>query len=191
MFELGVSQHTVKLSLYTDAHTIVGSVVTRQRRITDILNQGGEEFLVLSDVTFEGLGTSTESMQAEFAQVNLSSILFAVAHDIVEAAPEMRTAKLSEQAYISVPPFSITGQIHLLPGRSLKEALAELNDRFVPVTDATFWSDRINEPRQTVLVVAINRARAQIMAPYRAHDPWAGVSGMRVEPPGPERTGWE
>ena len=51
----------------------------------------------------------------------------------------------------------------------------ELTGRFVPVTDATYWSDSIGEARATAAMVAINHQRAQILAPHREVDPWAGL----------------
>jgi hypothetical protein len=43
------------------------------------------------------------------------------------------------------------------------------------VTDAVYWSDSAGEARQTAAVVAINHRRAQILAPHREVDPWAGL----------------
>jgi hypothetical protein len=107
--------------------------------------------------------------------VNLNTVLFAVAANPVEPVPELRTPKVPEQALISVPPFRITGRIHLLPERDLREALGELTGRFVPVTDAVYWSDVVGEARTSVAMVAFNHARAQILAPHRDVDPWAGL----------------
>jgi hypothetical protein len=78
-------------------------------------------------------------------------------------------------ASISIPPFKITGRIHLLPERDLREALSELTGAFVPVTDATYWSDTVGEARATAPMLAINHSRAQILAPHTEIDPWAGV----------------
>jgi len=102
-------------------------------------------------------------------------VLFAVADTTVEARADLRTPKVSEQALISIPPFSVTGRVHLLPERDLREALSELVGRFIPVTDATYWSDSVGEARQTAPMVAINHHRAQIFAPHRDVDPWAGL----------------
>ena len=53
----------------------------------------------------------------------------------------------------------MTGRIHLMPERSLREALAELTGRFLPVTDATYWSDALGEARMTAELVAVNHER--------------------------------
>jgi hypothetical protein len=76
---------------------------------------------------------------------------------------------------IIIPPFRITGRIHLMPERNLVDALGELIGRFVPVTDAAFWSDSLGEARQTAAMVAVNHTRTQIFAPHRVVDPWADL----------------
>jgi len=165
----------VAVTLYTDSHVVHGSVLTRQRRLLDILNRTDERFIVLSDVTMDEWGTRGATMTSPFAQVNLAAVLFAVADTPVEPTPELRTLKVAEQAFISVPPFKIVGRIHLLPERDLRDALAELTGGFVPVTDASYWSDTVGEAKQTAIMVAFNHARAQILAPHRDVDPWAGL----------------
>jgi hypothetical protein len=189
--QLGSTAQLVQLTLYTDAFVVRGSIMTRQRRITDILNQAEDRFLVLADVSTDEFGARGESMRAEFAQVNLASVLFAVANDVVEPSPELRTPKSPEEAIISVPPFKVSGFIHLMPERSLREALTELTGHFLPVTDAAYWSDTIGEPREVAALLAVNHERAQILAPHRVADPWAGLEGgARPTAPPPEATGW-
>lgn len=173
---IGGAGQPVALTLYTDAYVIHGTVDTRQRRITDILNLADDRFLVLSDVSFDEFGSRGQAVRSDFAQVNLESVLFAVADAPVDPAPELRTPKIAEHALISVPPFKVTGRIHLLPERSLREALSELTGHFLPVTEGTFWSDSLGEARATAALVAVNHGRAQILAPHREVDPWAGLA---------------
>ena len=178
MFDgVGGDPPVVSLTLYTDAFIIRGSVVTRHRRVTDILNMADDGFLVLSDVTSDEFGTRGETIRAEYAQINLAAVLFAVADTKVETSPELRTPKVSEEAMISVPPFKVTGSIYLMQGHGLREGLTELSGNFVPVTSAAYWSDVLGEARQTAEIVAVNHSRAQILAPHRVVDPWADVGG--------------
>ncbi len=186
MFESdGGAPPTVSLTLYTDAFVIRGTLVTRQRRITDILNNAEDNFLVLGDVTSDEFGSHGSTIRADYAQINLASVLFAVADAAVETPPELRTPKVPEQAMISVPPFKVTGQIHLMPEHNLREALTELTGRFLPVTQAAFWSDKLGEARQTAEIVAVNHGRAQILAPHQYVDPWADVE-RPASAPGPD-----
>ena len=193
MFDsLGASVQQVRLTLYTDSFVVHGAITTRQRRVTDMLNMAEERFLVLSDVATDEFGAHGEQLRAEFAQINLASVLFAVVNEPVDPAPELRTPKIPEEALISIPPFKVTGHIHLMPERSLREALSELTGHFLPVTDATYWSDTLGEARVTAELLAVNHERAQILAPHRVSDPWAGLdSGTTIAPETPpEPTGW-
>jgi hypothetical protein len=176
MFDaVGGAPQPVALTLYTDAFVVRGTIETRQRRITDVLNLADDPFLVLSDVTFDEFGSVGTPIRSEFAQINLGSVLFVVSDEAVEPLPELRTPKLAEQAVISIPPFKVIGQIHLMPERSLRNALSELHGQFIPVTDATYWSDSLAEARTSAALLAVNHARSQILAPHREIDPWAGL----------------
>jgi hypothetical protein len=174
MFE-PIAEQIVAITLYTDVFVVRGKLPTRQRRLSDILNATEHDFIVLQDVVIDEFGSRTQPIQSEFAQVNLATVLFGVGDTVVEALPELRTIKIPEQALISVPPFRITGQIHLLPERDLREALGELTGRFLPVTQATYWSELAGEAKQTAPMLAINHSRAHILAPHREVDPWAGL----------------
>jgi hypothetical protein len=180
------SLRAVPMTLYTEMLVVRGTIQTLQHRVTDILNQAAEPHLVLEDVTLEEYGSTDLPIRAEFAQVNLASVLFAVSLTTVEPMRELRTPKVSERALLSVPPFRVVGQVHLLPERSLRDSLAELHGNFIPVTDATFWAERVGEARQTVAFVGVNRARAQVFAPFREVDPWAGVGHVVREADEPE-----
>jgi len=179
----------VELTLYTDALITRGWVRTRQHRVTDILNGAEDSFLILEDVSVEELGEHGQPIRADVAQINLDSVLFAVADVPVEPSPELQTPKKRAEAIVSVPPFRITGTIHLLPSEpTMREALKELKGRFVPVTDATYWSDRLGEVRKTALVVAVNHQRTQILAQREAVDPWAALGAPAPSTPQPEDT---
>ena len=165
----------VSLTLYTDAFVVRGTIQTYQRRMIDILNMADEPFLVVSDATTDEYGAHTLATRTDYAQVNLGAVLFAVTDTTIEPRPDLRTPKVPEMAMISIPPFKIIGRIHLLPERGLREALSELTGNFIPVTDATYWSDTAGEARATAPMVAINHHRAQILAPHQAVDPWSGL----------------
>jgi len=169
MFTGIVQEQPVGLTLYTDAFIVRGTLRTRQRRVTDILNEREATFLVLENVSIQSFGAAAATTEADYAQVNLDAVLFAVADNPVDPVPELRTPKLRERAMISVPPFTIAGTIHLQPDDAgLRASLGELLGRFLPATDATFWSQSLGEGRRSSLLVAFNHARAQILAPYRA-----------------------
>jgi hypothetical protein len=172
---IGGELRPTAITLVTDNFVVRGTIVTRHRRITDMLNTTEHDFLVLEQATFDEFGSTGIVMQTDFAQVNLGAVLFGVADDPVDATPELRVPKVSERALISIPPFTVTGHIHVMAGRDLRAALEELQGRFIPVTEAAYWSDRVGEARTEALIVAVNHSRAQILAPHREVDPWAGL----------------
>jgi hypothetical protein len=177
----------VELTLYTDALITRGWVRTRQHRVTDILNHAEDSYLILEDVVVEEIGDRGAPIRADVAQINLDSVLFAVADAPVEPSPELRTPKRPMEAVVSVPPFRIIGTVHLLAGEpTLREAMHELTGRFVPVTNATYWSDRLGEARRTALLVAVNHQRTQILAQHQEVDPWAGLGGPAPSAPPPD-----
>lgn len=171
---------TLPLTLYTDAFVIRGNIRTRQRRITDVLNLADEPFVVVSDASIDEYGSKGIASRADYAQVNLGAVLFAVSDQLVDARPDLRTPKIPEMAMISLPPFRITGRIHLMPERDLHEALSELTGSFIPVTEATYWSDTIGEARATAQLLAFNHSRAHILAPHTEVDPWHGLDRSAV-----------
>ncbi len=169
----GNAAQRVSLTLYTDAYVIRGSLQTPQRRLLDVLNNADESFLVLDDAAFEPIVGRGLGHRAPSAQVNLDAVLFSVAHDSVDPSPELRTPKVAETTLISLPPFNITGRIHLLPERDVRAGLQELRGRFLPVTEASFWSDSLGLAQVHVPFMALNHARAQILSPYEP-EPTAG-----------------
>ena len=65
MFEgVGGDQPVTTLTLYTDAFIVRGTILTRQRRVSDILNLAEDRFIVLSDVTTDEFGTRGETTRA-------------------------------------------------------------------------------------------------------------------------------
>jgi hypothetical protein len=176
----GLDPITIDLTLFTDALVIRGTVRTNHRRVTDILNRAEDPFLVLDDVTIDEHGLRAPSVHVSFAQVNLDSVLFATADAPVDPNPSMRVIKAPRRAVISVPPFSVAGDVHLLIGDGdARAALNLLTDSFVPVTNATYWSDQLGEGRRQALLVAVNHRRAQYIAPHKDVDPWAGLEPGR------------
>jgi hypothetical protein len=129
---LGGEEQRIQLTLYTDSYVVRGTMRTRQRRLSDILNDAEHEFLVLTDAVMDEYGSRAIALRAEYVQVNLAAVLFAVADAVVEPVPELRTPKVAEQALISIPPFRIIGHIHLLPERNRVQPRSGADPRAAP-----------------------------------------------------------
>ena len=158
------------LTLVTESHIVRGTIHSRLRRLSDVLNQAEYDFLVVRNASLEELGEGGVAARAKYAQVNLNSLLFAVADTVVDSQPEMRLQKAPEDALIVVPPFKLLGRIHVLSGSELFQALSELTGRFIPLTDTTYWSDTLGTTPARAPMVAFNHARAHILAQLQETD---------------------
>ena len=159
------SELPIDLTLYTDALIVRGTTRTRQRRITDILNASEAPFVVLEDVSATAHDGVSEPVTAAIAQINLDAVLFAVVDARIETPQELRTPKTGYSALVSIPPFRVTGTIHLLTSAlDLREALTDLTGRFLPVTDAEFEAPSRGIGLHRAVMLAVNHHRAQILA---------------------------
>jgi len=188
MFEVAPEERR-SVTFYTDSYVVRGHVSTRQHRISDLLNSADSGFLVLEDVVIDEFGSRAEVTRSEFAQVNLDTILFAVSDTPVAPLPELRIPREPQKALVSVPPFKVVGFVHLAVEATMRDGLASLTGRFVPVTDATYWSETIGEARSSAVMLAVNHRRAQIFAPYTVADPWADVPRPIADDEGPPAAG--
>ena len=186
----GGATRAIHLTLFTDAYTVRGRLDTGHRRLTEALNEATDGFIVLTDVTFDEFRSAANLIRAEYAQINLASVLFLTSEEEIPPDAALAVPRVSEEALISIPPFKIVGRIHLEPDRGLRAGLSELRGRFVPVTQATHWSDALAEARTTVPYLAVNHARSQILAPHQEVDPWAGLSAPSGEPGAESGEGW-
>jgi hypothetical protein len=192
MVEERAEPRAVELTLYTEALIIRGAVRTREDRVTDVLNGQNGLSILLEGVTVEEVGLLGQPARAEYARVNLDAVLFARGSDQVEATPDARTLASPEAALVLVPPYRIVGTLALQAGEgSLRDALAEGGGWFIPVADATFWSDRAGEVRQGASLIALNHHRAQVVAPHREVDPWSGLDAPRFSDAWPAAEGSE
>lgn len=156
----------MRLTLVTEASIIRGTSVTWRRRMTDLLNEGDHAFILLEDVEMEDIVGSGPTVRASHAQVNLEAVLFVLSSSPVQASPDFHVRKSQEMAYISLPPYVIVGRVHLHPGEGLRDGLDMLVGRFIPVTDAAYWSIERRVERTTAEMLAVNRMRAQILLPF-------------------------
>jgi hypothetical protein len=156
----------MRLMLVTEASIIRGTSLTWRRRLTDVLNDGDHAFVLLEDVEMRDVGDPHGVIRAAHAQVNLEAVLFAVADGPVAPSPEFHVRKAPERAYISLPPYVVIGRVHLHSGEGLRDGLDMLIGRFIPVTDAVYWSVPLGVSRTSAAMVAVNHGLAQILLPF-------------------------
>jgi hypothetical protein len=163
------------LTFMTDRLVIQGTILTRVRRLTDMVNEPGLEHLVLQDVTFMEFGSRRVVAKGVAAQVRLSDVLFVHTNGPTESTSTMRMPKQPVKATLLLPPFTVEGTIHLPFESELRIALDAYGDRFVPITGARYWAYGVAESPASVDLLVVNHARAHVA--IAAGVQWRGDSG--------------
>jgi hypothetical protein len=168
--------------LYTEHYLVRGRMSTMKGSLLDALNGAAEE-IILEDAFFDEFASREIVGQAPFAQVNLSMVILAAFDAEFEEGVEAPEPAAGNQVMIGVPPYRVTGHVELGNQPDLRKLLDRMSGRFIEVTDATFWSESLNEPRKRTRVLAVNHARAHVVAPFEERDVWAGVDDVTLRRP--------
>lgn len=153
----------VSLDLYTAAYRVSGTAATRFTRVADILNQITTTHLLVEQAIVSEYDDPTATLGARQVHVALDEILLCVASTAGQARPEMRIQKRTVKAQIAIPPFRVTGTIHIPQGSRPVDGLLNAADRFVAMTDAAITSATHPETSTTVPAVAVQRLRAHVL----------------------------
>jgi hypothetical protein len=156
---------SLPLTVVTPNLIIQGSLRTRLRRLTDVMNEPDVDHLVLFDATFLEVGSRRVVASSSVSQIQLADMLFVHASDPTETSEEMRTAKQPTRAILLAPPFTVEGQIHLPMEEELGQAVDSLSGRFIALTSAKYWAYGVAESPNLVDLLVVNRARAHVAIP--------------------------
>jgi hypothetical protein len=153
---------SLQLTIVTAQLIIQGTIKTRLRRLTNVLNEPDAEHLMLFDATFMEVGSRRVVAKSGVAQVQLADVLFVHTTGSTESGEEARTPKQAIRTTLLAPPFTIEGTIHLPYEAELHQALDAFGGRFVPVTDASYWAYGVAELPNHVDILVLNHARAHV-----------------------------
>jgi hypothetical protein len=153
----------VAVEVYTAAYRVSGTIETRFSRITEILNQQSGGHLTVSDATVGEHAVPEATLAAPTALVTVDEILIMVAADLGGSAGEMRIPKRQVRAQLAIPPFRVTGTIHVPMGSRPVDGLLLGTDQFIAMTDATIASGAHPDIGQTAPVIALRRGRAHVL----------------------------
>ena len=93
----------------------------------------------------------------------VEEILLMVAGELTGASGEMRVPKRPVRAQLAIPPFRITGTVHIPMGSRPVDGLLLGSDQFMAMTDATITSGSHPELERTAPVLAVRRRRAHVL----------------------------
>ena len=153
----------VRVDLYTAAYRVSGAISTRFTRITDILNQVTANHVLVEQATISEYDDPTATLGAQQVQVALDQLLFGSAAVEAVARPEMRIPKRPIKAQIAIPPFRLTGTVHVTQGSRPAEALLNSTDRFLPMTEVTISSAAHAELGRQAPAIALQRRLAHVL----------------------------
>jgi len=152
------------VDVYTAAYRVSGKMATRFSRVADIVNQLTSSHLVIEQATVSEYADPAATLGAQQVLVSMDEVLFMVAGESDGAArPEMRIPKRAVRAQLAIPPFRITGNVHIPQGSRPIDGLLNAGDRFLPMTEVTIVSGAYPETGRTADAVAIQRRLAHLV----------------------------
>lgn len=156
---------SVALDVYTDAYRVSGKMATRFSRVADIVNQASSTHLVIEEATISEYADPAATVSALQALVNLDEALLVIAGEAGDGSSraDMRIPKRAVRAQIGIPPFRITGAVHVPQGSRPADGLLNAGDRFLPMTEVTIASGAHPELGRTAGAVAFQRVRAHLI----------------------------
>lgn len=166
---------TPEVELLTDTHRILGYLPGGEGRLTDILNLDPEDPVLLDNVrTTPVCDPEIAPLVTGFAQINKDAIAFGLPHEppvTQEKRQDTRAFEYVEKTphlvLISLPPFTITGYLHLAREADLRTALQSLTRNFIPISEAQAVYVLNPSIKWTSEVIIVNRKRAQIFWPLK------------------------
>jgi hypothetical protein len=154
----------VSLDVYTDTYRVSGTATTRFARVADIANQAANTHLHVEKATISEYADPTATIAAMQALVNMEAALLVITSEsVAPQRPEMRIPKRSVRAQIGVPPFRLTGMVHVPTGSRPADGVLNATDRFLTMTEATIACATHPELERTAAAIAFQRARAQLI----------------------------
>ncbi|HET6744247.1 MAG TPA: hypothetical protein VFH90_00150 [Candidatus Limnocylindria bacterium] len=155
---------SVPIDVYTASYRVSGKLPTRFNRVGDIVNQASSTHLALEEATISEYADPTATVSAMQALVNLDEALLVVAAEAEGSGrDDMRIPKRAIRAQIGLPPFRVTGSIHLAPGSRPADGILFASDRYLVMTEVTIASGPHPELARTAPAVAFRRQRAHII----------------------------
>jgi hypothetical protein len=155
---------SVPIDVYTSAYRVSGQMATRFTRVGDIVNQVTSTHLVVEQATITEYADPAASLGALQVLVSLDEVLFVIVGSTdAEARPDMRIPKRPVRAQLAVPPFRLTGSVHVTHGSRPVDGILNAADRFMPMTQVTVISGAHPELGRTAEAVALQRRLAHLI----------------------------
>lgn len=154
----------VPVDIYTDAYRISGKTNSRFSRVADIVNLASAPHLLVEEATVSEYADPAATISALQVLVNLDEVLIVIAEEAdAVTRPEMRIPKRAVRAQFGLPPFRVTGSVHVPQGSRPADGVLNASDRYLPMTEVTIACGLHPELGRTAAAVAFQRRRAQLI----------------------------
>jgi hypothetical protein len=154
----------VELDVYTDTYRVSGVVRTPFSRVAEILNQLPSDHLPVERATISEHAGDASPLGAPSALVSMAEILVVVAPQLEGAGrADMRIEKRPVRALLAIPPFRLTGMVHVPIGSRPVDGLLLAHDRFLTMTEVTVSSAIHPHLERSASAVALRRDRAHVL----------------------------
>jgi hypothetical protein len=156
---------SVAVDVYTAAYRVSGQLATRFTRVADIVNLHTGSHLAIEQATVSEYADPTATIGALQVLVTLDEALFVVVAETEGAAarPEMRIPKRAVRAQFALPPFRLTGLVHVPQGSRPVDGILNVSDRFIAMTEVTIVSGAHPELGRTAPAIAMQRRPAHLI----------------------------
>lgn len=156
---------SVAVDVYTAAYRVSGQLATRFTRVADIVNQHTGSHLAIEQATVSEYADPTATIGALQVLVTLEEVLFVIAAetDGPGPRPEMRIPKRAVRAQLALPPFRLTGLVHVAQGSRPVDGILNVSDRFMAMTEVTVVSGAHPELGRTAQAIAMHRHLAHLI----------------------------
>lgn len=167
------TQELAPIELYTADARVLGWIAAGGRRVTDLLNEDDELHLWRPSPgpIAAPEGPSSTHVPPPHTDDPGEWLSLATAQLVLAMPPEWRAArqlrlhrKLRRVA-ITAGPFSVTGNLHMVPGVEPGEEMLLQGPRFLPLTDAYLLHRGQPAFEHVVSVVIVNAAHATSLVP--------------------------
>jgi hypothetical protein len=156
--------YSMTLEVYLQSAVLRGVLITNQDRLSNyLILREGDEVLSIGDATLEDLnGKTIAADPAEYLvymqEVSLIADLSREFTSDRSAYQHLYVKKDSSKALLSVGPYWLQGDIHIVPGAPLHELLLG-KTRFFPITDAVL----VGRPDIVARTYLVNRTKIGCM----------------------------
>ncbi len=155
---------SARVDVYTAAYRVSGVTATHHGRVADILNQATSTHLIIEEATISEYTDPSATLGARQALVSIDEVLIMVAADAEGGLrPEMRIPKRAVKAHMAIPPFRLTGAVHVPQGSRPVDGLLNSSERFLAMTEVTIASGAHPELGRSAEAIAVQRRLVHVI----------------------------